>query len=96
MGSGNWEEKVVKGNRNALYLVRKGKRHMFPDFHTFTQMGFNTTSVNKIPDDELNRMPMGEMLPAIAIFRPEDYMYHHQCDDPDRMVTPLFFSLALR
>lgn len=81
-----WEGKVVKGNRNALFLIRKGQRHMFPNFYTFTHMGFNVSAIEKIPDDILSAMPSGGNVQPIPVFRPEDYMYHKQCDDPHRMV----------
>lgn len=85
----DWEGKIVKGNRNALYLVKGNERHIFPDFWTFTQMGFTTDSINKIPDDQLNQILLGDPVPAIAMFRPDDFMYHMECDDPDRMVNDL-------
>lgn len=87
--SDEWEGKVVKGNRNALYLVKNGQRHIFPDFWTFTQMGFTTESINKIPDTDLNNIPIGEQVAPIAMFRPDDFMYHMVCDDPERIVNDL-------
>jgi hypothetical protein len=84
-----WEGKVVKGTRNALFLVQKGRKHLFPDFYTFSHMGFNLSSIVKIPDDELGRLPTGEILKVIPVFRPEDFMYHQNCEDPNRMVRAL-------
>lgn len=86
--AGDYEGKVVKGNRNALFLVQDGRRSAFPDFYTFTQMGFNMSVIQKIPDDILNNMPMGTPIKAIAVYRGEDYMYHRVCSDPDRLVSP--------
>ena len=85
----NYNGMVVKGNRNALYLVENGARRQFPDFFTFDKMGFNTTSVLKIKDHILADIPIGPMIKAIPqppAFRADDYMYHEQCEDPDRMV----------
>ncbi len=84
------EGEVVKGNRNAIYLVKDGKKHLFPDFHTFISMGFNQSSVKKIPDITLDSISLGDRVPKIAApppFRPDDYMYHYQCEDPERMVN---------
>ena len=33
---------VVKGNRNAVFLISNGMKRQFPDFHTFTAMNFST------------------------------------------------------
>lgn len=85
--AGEYDGKVVKGNRNALFLVQDGRRSAFPDFYTFTQMGFNMSVIQKIPDDILNNMPMGTPIKAIAVYRGEDYMYHRVCSDPDRLVS---------
>eukprot|EP01038_Epipyxis_sp_PR26KG_P011763 gene11763-15740_t len=89
--------KVVKGNRNALFLVEVGERSMllkrqFPDFYTFQSMGYNSTDVRKIPDAVLHSLPLGttiKSIPAPPPFRPDDYMYHTQCEDPDRMINEL-------
>src|SRR5688572_19103152 len=79
-----YEGKLVKGNRNAVYLIQKGFRKQFPDFYTFHKMGYDAEKTQKIPDDILNAIPMGETFPSIPVFRPEDYMYHAQCEDADR------------
>jgi hypothetical protein len=82
--------KVIKGNRNALFLVENGARRQFPDFFTFDKMGFNSTSVMKIKDDILTLIPLGPMIKALPQpppFRPDDHMFHEQCGDPDRMVA---------
>ena len=84
-----YEGKVIKGNRNALFLVNHGQRTAFPDFYTFTQMGFNMSVIAKIPDVELNAIPMGPMIKAIPVYRGEDFMYHRVCSDVDRLVSEL-------
>jgi len=81
-----WEGNVVKGNRNALFLVQNGKKRIFPDFNTFVKMGFNMSSIMKINHQQLESIPLGDILPSIAVFRPDDYMYHTLCDDPKAMV----------
>jgi hypothetical protein len=81
---------VVKGNRNALFLIEKGARRQFPDFFTFNKMGFNQTNVKKIKDHILTSIPLGPMIAALPQpppFRPDDHMFHEQCGDPDRMVV---------
>eukprot|EP01031_Cornospumella_fuschlensis_P029552 gene29552-35669_t len=54
----DYEGKVVKGNKNHLYLVENGKKRLFPDFYTFSKRGFTTTSVVKIDDSALNGIPL--------------------------------------
>lgn len=83
----SYEGEVVKGNRNALFLVRGGHRLMFPDFYTFTQMGFNMSVIRKIPDPELNAIPVGAPIKPIPVYRPEDFMYHRVCTDAERLVS---------
>lgn len=80
---------IIKGNRNALYLFKDDSKHLIPDFHTFTEMGFNFSSITRIPDDVLDKIPLREPVAKIQApppFRPDDYMYHLLCEDPDRMV----------
>lgn len=80
------EGSVIKGTRNALFLVQNGRKRMFPDFNTFAKMGFNMSSILKVSNSDLESLPMGPALPAIAVFRPDDYMYHTQCEEPRTMV----------
>ena len=87
-GSDAYEGKIVKGNRNALYLVEKGKKRLFPDFYTYSKMGFTAEHVMKIPDKDLESIPLGQAIAPIPVFRPEDRMYHSHCEDPDKMVLP--------
>ena len=93
----DYSGRVVKGNRNALFLIENGARRQFPDFFTFDNMGFKTSSVMKIKDDILTSIPIGPMIKALPQpppFRPDDYMYHEQCGDPDRMVYTQLYSFA--
>ena len=53
-------------------------------------MGYNTSSVIKISDELLEEISTGSLVDKIQApppFRPDDYMYHSQCEDPDRMVN---------
>lgn len=84
-----YEGKVVKGNRNALYLIEDGKKRLFPDFNTYSKMGFEATTIAKITDKDLESIPLGKPITPIPIFRPEDRMYHSHCEDPDRLVNDL-------
>lgn len=81
-----YDKKIVKGNKNALYLVSNGVKSQFPDFWTFTSMGYAAKDVIKIPDDELDAIPLGDTIKAIPVFRPDDYFYHEYCDDAFRIV----------
>lgn len=71
------------------YLVRGGKRHIFPDFYTFTHMGFNSSIIEKVSDNIINEIPLGEPLKNIPVFRPEDFMYHEVCDDANGLVNSM-------
>ena len=80
----------IKGK--ALYLFKGGKRHMFPDYYTFTAMGFNQTSIYRMSDDKLGALPTGDRVAAIAappVFREDDWMFHAHCEDPPRLVNDL-------
>ena len=81
------EGKLLKGNRNAIYFIQKDKKRLIPDFYTFSHMGFNLTSIEKVSDDFLADLPLGDAIKPIPVFRPEDYMYHKNCEDPDKMVS---------
>lgn len=80
----------VKGK--ALYLFQKGEKHMFPDYYTFTAMGFNQSSIRRMREDKLDTIPEGTRLKAIAApptFREDDWMFHAHCEDPPRLVNDL-------
>ncbi|KAJ1440527.1 hypothetical protein B484DRAFT_443404 [Ochromonadaceae sp. CCMP2298] len=83
------EGQVVKGNRNALFHIQNGLRRSFPDFHTFVSNGFNISSIKKINDEVLNSLPLGDPYVMVAVYRPDDFMYHRVCDDADRMMQEL-------
>ena len=86
------EGKLVKGNKNAIFLVRGKKRFAFPDFYTFSSMGYNVTDILKIPDHVLDSLSVGpplKSIPSPPTFRAEDYFYHEYCDDPDRMISDI-------
>ena len=86
---------VVKGNRNALFLVDdKGSRHQFPDFFTYTTLNFTADQIRKIDDKILETLPVGSYVKKIQApppFRPDDFMYHELCQEPRRMV--IYFSI---
>jgi len=77
----------VKGSKNAIYLVRNSKKCIFPDFNTFVQMGYSLDNVTRLPDSVLDAFERGDTLPSIAVFRPDDFTFHAQCDDAHRMVS---------
>lgn len=92
-----YEGRLFKGNRNAIFLVSKGKKSLIPDFHTFSSMGFNISNIEKVPDTFISEIPLGDLIKPIAVYRPDDFMFHKQCDDADRMVkknlSTIFLSL---
>lgn len=84
-----YDKKVIKGNRNALFLVQNGFRRQFPDFYTFDTMNFTVPNILKVKDEHMNTIPLGKMIDKIKAppaFRPDDYFYHEYCNSPDRMV----------
>jgi hypothetical protein len=81
-----YEGRVVKGSKNAIYLVKSSKKCIFPDFNTFVQMGFSLDNVTRLPDSLLDGFERGDTLPSIAMFRADDFSFHTQCDDAHRMV----------
>ena len=87
--AGAYEGRVVKGSKNAIYLVKGNKKCIFPDFNTFVQMGYSLDNVTRLPDSLLEAFDRGDTLPSIAVFRPEDFSFHAQCDDAHRMVRRL-------
>lgn len=91
----DYEGRIIKGTRNALFLVKDGQRKMFPDFNTFKTMGYNLSVIENVGDEVLKHIPLGQTITPIPIFRPEDYMYHLECEDADRMVTKEFYCLAM-
>lgn len=84
---------VLSGTKSkALYLYKSGLKSIFPDFHTFTSMGFNLSSINVLPEEKLHSIPMGNSIKRIEappVFRADDYMFHAHCDDPRRLVNDL-------
>jgi hypothetical protein len=80
------EGKLFKGNRNAIFHIQKGEKHLIPDFYTFSKMGFNLSTIEKVSDDFLSNIPLGDPIKPIPVFRPEDYMYHKECEYPEQMV----------
>jgi hypothetical protein len=80
----------VKGK--ALFLFKDGKKKMFPDFHTFTAMGFDQTSIRRMKDEKLATIPQGDNVQAIApppTFREEDWSFHRHCEDPPALINDL-------
>jgi hypothetical protein len=84
------EGKVITGQRGkALFLVKNGEKLMFPDFFTFSKMGYDSSVITKVSEEVLHGLPVGDPIPKIQApppFRPDDYMYHAVCEDPDRLV----------
>lgn len=89
---------LIKGSRNAIFLLDgDGKRHLFPDFYTFSTLGFSVDEVKKISDERLSQIDLAEIIKAIPApppFRPDDYMFHTLCDDPRRLVISFIFEFC--
>jgi len=87
------EGMVLSGMRGkALYLYTKAQLQQFPDYYTFTAMGFNMSGIHRMRDELLQAIPRGAMLVRIQgppPFRPDDWMYHNHCDDPPRLINDL-------
>jgi len=52
-------------------------------------MGFTPEGVVTVDNTLLENLPVGDEIVVIPMFRPEDYMYHTQCDYPENMVNDL-------
>ena len=82
----------LKGKALYLYNGPKGSLMQFPDFYTFSAMGYNMSSIRRMQDDQLLAIPRIEPLKKIQgppPFRPDDWMYHNHCDDPPRLLNDL-------
>jgi hypothetical protein len=83
---------LASPNGKALYLYQNHQLRPFPDFHTFTAMGFNAAEIKKMRSDIISKLPKGQALEVIAPppeFRAEDYHYHSLCEDYPRLVNDL-------
>jgi hypothetical protein len=84
--------KIIIGNkRKAIFFVdNNGVKHQFPDFYTFSKLGFDLGDLKKLDDDRVDTFPAGEpikTLPAPPPFRPDDFMYHELCHDNYRKIV---------
>lgn len=84
---------VLSGLRGkALYLYKQKQLLQFPDFYTFSAMGYNMSNIRRMKDEMLLQIPRGTILATIKgppPFRPDDAMYHSHCDDPSRLINDL-------
>lgn len=76
----------------SFFVDKIGKKSLFPDFHTFTSMGFTPEGVLTVDNTLLEMLPEGDAITAIPMFRPEDYMYHTQCEYPENIVSLSFIE----
>ena len=69
---------VISGTKGkALFLYSNSLKRQFPDFHTFTMMGYNTSNIRKMKDELIDKNLLGTpntRIKANAVFRPDDYM----------------------
>jgi len=83
---------IATPNGKALFLYKGGLLKAFPDFNTFTEMGFNSADIKKMRPEAMGKLTRGAALEAIApppAFRADDYMYHNLCEDFPRMINDL-------
>jgi len=53
---------LVKARGNAVYLLERGKKRLFPSGQVFLRMGFNFEDVLTIPAEQLEAIPTGDVL----------------------------------
>ena len=52
-------------------------------------MGFTPEGVVTVDNTLLDGLSVGDEIAVIPMFRPEDYMYHTQCEYPENMVSEI-------
>jgi hypothetical protein len=57
---------VVQGRTRSIYLYQNHSLHEFPDFDTFTAMGYDLSMVKHLTDAETAVLPKGNGLPPIS------------------------------
>lgn len=62
----HYEHRAVSDGGRTFYYIDKGVRRNFPNYDTYTMMGFSKEDTFVIPHDELVAIPMGDDLPAIS------------------------------
>ncbi|MDJ1172572.1 S8 family serine peptidase [Roseofilum capinflatum] len=55
---------LVQGSGAAVYYIDNGYRRDIPDPETFYLMGFEVKNINRIPDSQLNTIPLGRSMPS--------------------------------
>jgi len=56
----NGQRTVIGHKKKAIFFVDgHGTRHAFPDFYTFSKLGFNVEEVRKMDDERVDAMPLG-------------------------------------
>jgi hypothetical protein len=63
----SYEGKVIQGKgQREIFLVQGKQRRVFPDFGTFTAMGFSLDDVHMVNNDVMDVVPLGLPLPFKA------------------------------
>jgi hypothetical protein len=57
--------KPVKGTGPEIYLLENGSRRWIPDALTFDSLGLDWNSVAVIDDEELDSIPVGDLVPTV-------------------------------
>jgi hypothetical protein len=59
---------VIGHKKKAIFFVDgQGTRHAFPDFYTFSKLGFNVEEVRKMDDERVDAMPLGKAVTNYCI-----------------------------
>jgi hypothetical protein len=61
------EGKAITMDSRAMYLVREGQKHPFPNYDTFVAMKFDVHYVVRLEAAEFNAIPTGKELPPLDL-----------------------------
>ena len=56
---------IQSPGQREIFLVLNGTRHVFPNFHTFVKMKFDTDDVHLIPHAVMDLITIGDELPPL-------------------------------
>lgn len=60
-----YEGKVVKGLKRAMFFVQNGTLHAIPDYSTFMSLKVDPTKTIVLTNEDITHMPMGEPLAKV-------------------------------
>ncbi|AGY57335.1 S-layer homology domain-containing protein [Gloeobacter kilaueensis] len=62
------EGKLVRGSSSTIYKVENGRRRAIPNPQTLQALGYSFDQVVKLPDNQLNTIPLGQPVPSQPFF----------------------------